>query len=102
MTDKAFFRALGAELYIIGIVLLISQVFERFLPEEDTIMIPIMMLSLLVLSVVVMGYLFFAKPIELYLEGKAADGVRFLIRTVAYFAVLTAAVVALALLWRYF
>lgn len=102
MIREAFMRAALAELYIIGVALLITQVFERFLPDEDTFMTPIVVLSLLVLSVATMAYLFFGKPLEFGFDGEAGRGLRFLLATIASFAVLTAGVCALALLWPLF
>lgn len=77
-----------ASLYIVGIVSLI-QVFSRWVGEE-TILIPMTMLSLFVLSAAVMVYLFIYHPVRLYIENQAEYAVTFFVKTVGYFAVITA------------
>ncbi len=56
---------------------------------EDTVVVPIAMLSLLVLSVAVMGFLFGYRPITLYLDGQKDEAVRFFIKTIGVFAIIT-------------
>ena len=77
-----------ATLYIIGVVNLIW--FFMSLSEEgdgeDIILIPMVMLSLLVLSVLVMGFLFAFRPIELYLEGQRGEAIRHFLTSVGVFA----------------
>jgi len=48
------------------------------------------MLSLLVLSVTVMGYLFILVPVQLYIDGAKKEAVSFFLRTVGWFAAITA------------
>ena len=89
MNNKPFYNALSAELYIIIVVFLIQN--ESMLGGgKDNILIPIAMLSLLVLSVAVMGYLFVAQPIQLYLEEKKKEAISFFLQTVFIFAGVTA------------
>lgn len=79
-------NALFAALYIAGIVMLISS-FERFFSDQpDTIVAPMVMLSLLVLSVAIMGYLFVFEPARMYLEGKKQEAITFFGKTVGFFA----------------
>jgi hypothetical protein len=61
---------------------------------ENTIMIPIAMLSLLVLSVAMMGYFFVYQPVRLLIEGKQREATKFFITTVAFFACITGAMVS--------
>ena len=83
--------------YIVGISAFLFYVPERVFGPEDTVFAPIMMLSLLVLSVAMMGFLFAYEPIRLFAEGQKLAALRFLGKTVAWFAALTVVVVVLAL-----
>lgn len=82
---KQFLHALGAALYI---VLIVSVMFSlsSFVPKEDNIFMPITMLSLFVLSVAVMGFLFLSEPIRLYIEGQKKEAISFFSKTVGFFA----------------
>lgn len=81
-----------AALYIVGLVNLIW--FFMSLSEEgdgeDIILIPMVMLSLLVLSVLIMGFLFAFRPLELYMEGKRSEAIRHFLTTVGVFALCAA------------
>lgn len=83
-------NALFAALYIVGLVHLMQYIIGS-VPEgsSEGILVPISMLALFVLSASVMGYLFIVGPVELYLAGQKAEGVRLFLATVAVFAVLT-------------
>ncbi len=56
----------------------------------DNVLMPIAALSLLVLSVAVMAYLFFYTPVMLYIQDRKAEAVSFFFRTVGFFAIFTA------------
>ena len=62
---------------------------EGLVGKEDEVIMPIAMLSLLVLSASIMGYLFCYTPIALFLEGKKEEALHFFIRTVGSFAIIT-------------
>lgn len=90
-----YLHALMASLYILTIALFFNYA-NNFLPTgTHTILAPMILLSLLVLSVTVMGYLFFYQPLTLYMAGKRSDAFTFFARTVATFALLTVAVVGM-------
>lgn len=80
---KPFTYALAAVLYIVSIVLVINGI-TSVLPGKN-IIIPMVMLSLLVLSVAVMGFLFFSEPIYLYMENKKQEAVSFFAKMVGIF-----------------
>lgn len=88
-------NALGATLYIVGVVHMM-QYLTQTLPEgsSESILVPIGMLSLFVLSVAVMAYLFILPGAELYLSGKKAEGVRLFLGTVLVFAICTGLLVS--------
>ena len=85
---KPFIYASVAALYIVGIVTLIQQS-GRIGPNkpDDSVVAPMVMLSLLVLSVSVMGFLFVSEPIMLYVSGKKKEAVSYFMKTVGYFAI---------------
>jgi hypothetical protein len=78
-----------AALYIVGIVGVIQYLtsFGKEGDGEDIILIPMVMLSLLVLSVLVMGFLFAFRPLELYIEGQRSEAIRHFLTTVGLFAI---------------
>ncbi len=96
MIRNPYINALLAGLYIVCIVLLITYGPTYVRDKPDTIFAPMAMLSLLVLSVAIMGYLFFMQPILIYLEGQKREAIEFFARTLAGFAALTIAIVLAA------
>jgi len=96
MTRNPYLNALCAGLYIVFIVLLIfyGPTFVRDKP--DTILAPIAMLSLLVLSVAFMGYTFFFQPVLMYLEEQKREAMELFTKTLVAFAAITAIVVTIA------
>ena len=88
MTNNPFKNALGAFIYICGVVTLINYG-SRFGGENESIIAPIAMLSLLVLSVSVMAYMFFLAPIRQYLDGKKEEAIQLLLKTMGSFALIT-------------
>ena len=84
MTLNPFYNALLAAGYIVLVVFTITA-FEK--PNSpDTILIPIAMLSLFVLSAALMGYIFFYQPATLYLDGNKKEAVDLFLKTVGFFA----------------
>lgn len=81
---KQFVYALVAAVYIVFIVLMIDTV-GSMLPEE-TILMPITMLGLFVLSAAIMGFLFLFEPIRLYVENQKQEAFSFFLKTVGIFA----------------
>ena len=97
MSKNPYINAVCAALYIVLIVLLITYGPSSFVKNQpDTILAPIAMLSLLVLSVAFMGYIFFLQPALLYTEGKKREAVELFSKTLAVFAAITVVVVLVA------
>ncbi len=96
MTRNPYINAICAGLYIVFIVLLIfyGPTFVRDKP--DTILAPISMLSLLVLSVAFMGYAFCYQPILVYVEGQKREALELFTKTLVAFAFITAIIVTIA------
>ncbi|MCR4277690.1 MAG: hypothetical protein NUV85_01590 [Candidatus Berkelbacteria bacterium] len=93
MSTKPFLNALVAAGYI-GVIVTILFNTEKFGAQEFGVIAPITFLSLLVLSVALMGYLFFYQPARLMIEGKPQEAGRFLLSTIASFVGITATVIA--------
>jgi hypothetical protein len=87
MKNNPYLKATLAELYIIIIVLFIQHILPK--GPDNTILAPIAMLSLFVLSAVVMGYLFLSQPILLYLDGNRKAAALFFSKTIVTFAIIT-------------
>ncbi len=83
---KPFLRALGGAVYIVLIVLLIQFFGHALSGKQDTIIIPMVMLSLFVLSAATMGYLFLSEPLYLLSENRKQDAITFFAKTVGIFA----------------
>ena len=67
--------------------------------KEDTVLIPIMMLSLLVFSVAMMGVLIFGRPVMWYLDGRKEEAISLLAHTLAiFFFIIIIALLALFVL----
>ena len=94
MTKKAILNAVLAELYIIALVWVMDNVIMET-GLEDVILIPIMMLSLFVLSAAVMGYLFVYEPGRRYLDGEKKEAVELFLKTVGIFAIIAAIILSI-------
>ncbi len=81
---KPFLHALIAVLYIVSLVLIVNLTSK--IPPKETIIIPMAMLSLFVLSVAVMGFLFLSEPLQLLIEKKKQEAIIFFTKTVGFFA----------------
>lgn len=98
MFRKPFFNALLATTYI-GTLVTVMNFAGSYLREiPDNPFMPMGMLSLLTLSVALMGYLFFYQPVIMLLDGQREEAVHFFLKTVATFAIATALVITAALL----
>ena len=97
MTKKPFINALSASVYITLVVTAMNFATKSLQDKPDTFAAPVVFLSILTLSVVVMAFLFFYQPLLLFIDGKKKLAVSLFIKTVAIFAVITT--IALILLF---
>ncbi len=96
MTTNPYINAALASAYIVLVALGITTLGTLVGPDsDDTVLAPIAMLSLLVLSVAFMAFMFFYRPVALLLDGKRDEAVAFFARTLAAFALITAIVLAI-------
>ncbi len=84
--------------YITGVVSLIFFVPTIIGSQEDNFLMPVGMLSLLVLSVAVMAYLFFYHPVVMLLDGKREEAMRQFLTTLGTFAAVTVIIFIISLL----
>ena len=94
MKWNPFVNAVLAAGYIAAVVFLIHYISSIRHDTPDTILDGLAFLSLLVLSVSVMGFLFFYRPAILILDSKREEGVRYFLTTLATFGVITVVVVS--------
>lgn len=97
MFKNPLINALGASSYIILGVTIMTFVTKPLQNKPDTFFAPVILLSLLTLSVAVMAFLFFYQPLQLLIEGKKKEAVNLFVKTVGIFAAITA--IALILLF---
>lgn len=82
---KPFLYSLAAALYIVLLVSVMS-LSSSMMPKEDNIFMPMLALSLLVLSALVMAFLFLSEPVKLYLEDQKKEAFSFFTKMIACFA----------------
>ncbi len=98
MTKNPFYNALAASGYIVFVAGIIFTLTKTASDQPDNnFLIPIFMLSLLVLSVTTMSFIFFYQPVFLLLKGEQKTAVNLFLKTLAYFAVFT--VIAFAVMF---
>lgn len=98
MLKNPFLNAIYSAVYIALIVQIMGGVTSTK-SLESTLFIPMIMLSLFVLSAAIMAVLFFYEPARMYLAGKRQEAVIFFSKTLAAFAAIVAVfLVALFLL----
>lgn len=88
MTQNPLYNALLAAGYIVLIVTIMTSFVDKAGPERS-ILIPVTILSLFVLSAAVMGFIFFYQPIQMYLDSKKKEAVDLFLKTVGFFAGIT-------------
>jgi len=88
MTKNPFYNAIFASFYIVVVATFMTSM-EHLAPQGKTILVPVAMLSLFVLSAAIMGYIFCYEPINYFLDGKKNEGLKLFLMTVGVFAVIT-------------
>jgi hypothetical protein len=97
MSKNPFLNALSATAYITLVASVMYYVPKTNVPE-NSVMIPIAILSLFVLSAAMMGYFFVYQPVQLLIEGKQKEATKLFLTTVALFACITGLMVSAWLL----
>ena|SRR3989344_6044072 len=69
--------------------------------RSNTILVPITLLMLFVMSASITGYLIFGKPVQVYLDGKKKEAMSLLMQTLVFFSIITfSAIILLVTLTR--
>ena len=89
MSKNPILNAIASLGYISLVASIMNFVSKMDQHPDKTILGPIAFLSLLSLSVTMMGYLFLYNPLQLYLEGKKKEAANLFLKTAAVFAVIT-------------
>jgi len=89
MTKNPIINGIAAEAYIVLVVLVLNWGMKSQSGKDDNFLAPLVMISLLTLSVAVMGYIFGLQPIQLFLDGKKKQAVELFLKTVGVFGLLT-------------
>lgn len=97
MTTNPFYNALLAIAYIVTIVSLMFFGSHFISNQGASILYPISALSVLTLSVAVMAYLFFYRPVLMLINGERERGVKLFLHTIGVFAGITAIVLLISL-----
>lgn len=84
MFKNPYANAVYAALYIVGIVSVLSTFVDG--KAGASILIPMVMLSLFVLSAAVMGLLFVYTPAQMFLDNQREQALVFFFKTVGTFA----------------
>ena len=82
---KPFLHALGAASYIFLIAFGVN-ITAGMKTQNGTFLVPMIMLSLFVLSAAVMGFLFLSEPFYLFMDNKKHEAIAFFGKTVGFFA----------------
>ena len=79
MNKNPFLNAILAGLYIVTIVFVMDTIMSSTKEGtgDEMLLIPMTMLSLLVLSTAVMGFLFVLEPLRLFLDGHRQEAITF-------------------------
>ncbi len=96
MTKNPFLNAAVMNLYIILVACVMFFGMEHT-KSNNTIVVPIAVISLFSLSATLMGYFLLFNPVILYLDGKKKEATSLLVNTIITFAVITAAIFTLFL-----
>jgi len=90
MIKNPVLNAVVVVTYIAVISSFLNYAPQIFGKGEDTLLVPMVMLSLFVLSAAVMGYLFCYQPAQLFLDGHKQEATKLFLGTLCTFAVITA------------
>jgi len=96
MSRSPIINASAAILYITLVASVMFYGMEHS-KSEDTLIIPIAVLSLFSLSAALMGYFFLYQPVLLYLDGKKKEATSLFVQTLLVFAAITALIFTLLL-----
>ncbi len=86
MTKNPIVNAITASSYIMLVVSIMNYIMETQGSKPDPAYAPMIFISMLTLSVAIMGYLFFFQPLQFLIDGKKKEAINLFVQTVAVFA----------------
>ena len=89
MARNPFYNAVLAVGYIVLVAHVMYYGSKMAGPAEPSVLVPIAILSLFVLSAAMMGYLFLDQPLQMYLDGQKQEAVDLFLKTLGLFAAFT-------------
>jgi hypothetical protein len=98
LLKRSFAHAAGVIAYVFAVSLLLSRGKDIFGDSEETLLIPVFMMLLLVVSATVTGLLVLGKPVMLYLNGARKDALAMLGATVGWLVAFLLTIVVAMLL----
>lgn len=98
MRPNPYLHAFAAAAYIVLIVFVVNS-FTSIEAIQQSLYIPIAVLSLFVLSAATMAYLFGYEPYRLYTDGMRGEALAFFVKTLVTFALLVVAYICALLLF---
>lgn len=96
---SALIDAIGTTLYIILIASFMFYLQDSSPKEIDTILIPVAMLLLFVVSAAITGSLVFGKPIMMYFDGKKKEAISLISYTLGFLFIITFIVFTLLIVY---
>jgi hypothetical protein len=94
VSKNPIINGLVANEYVFLVVLLMNFGSKKF-DQANSLLAPVAVISLFTLSAAVMGYLFGYQPIMLYIEGKKTMAVKYFVRMMLTFGVVTMVIMAI-------
>lgn len=91
LRSLAFLHAVGVVIYT-SLVAVFMQNGEVIFGSAKTLLVPVVILLLFVLSAAVAGALVLGRPIMLYFDGQKKEAVKMFIWTVGWLAIIVAAI----------
>src|SRR6266436_704828 len=95
MSKNPIINAFSASAYIILVAFVVNLISHTQRNKPDTFFAPVVVLSLLTLSVSIMAFLFFYQPLQIFIQGKKKEALNLFIQTVGVFGIITAVVLVL-------
>jgi hypothetical protein len=96
---SALVNAIATAAYIVVVGCFMYIVASLKLGRVNTILIPIALLMLFVFSAALTGFLFFGKPVQMYVDGKKKEALSLLTYTFIFFSIITFLALVLLLIF---
>jgi hypothetical protein len=86
---SALINSLLASLYVTVVATLMYFMGQNHIGNNNTILVPIVMILLFLLSAAITSWLIFGKPAQLFLEGKKKEAISMVGYTIGFLAAIT-------------